>query len=243
MWERIHRNTQRIVQSARGMARTEAWTGLATRRTGSYLFILAGLVLLVYVSVQYGTMFHEQRKLARAWEQQEEQRAALTPGGSALAAHDNGLVRVAIPKIDFDAIVVDGTTGKKLLIGPGRLEDTPLPGEPGNSVITAHRDTFFRHIYQLRKGDEILVRRGGELFKFEVTGQKVVEPTDMSVLRQSKEPRLTLITCYPPYYIGPAPERLVVFSKLVDRIPDNARAAAGSAIPAAAPAPARAPAR
>jgi sortase A len=56
---------------------------------------------------------------------------------------------------------------------------------------------------------------------FATTGYKIVKPTDVSVLKQSEEPTLTLITCYPTYYIGPAPERLVVTSKLVSRGPDE----------------------
>jgi sortase A len=54
------------------------------------------------------------------------------------------------------------------------------------------------------------------VFRYEVTGKRVVAPDDLSVIRPSRDSRLTLITCYPTYYIGPAPERLVVFSKLQD---------------------------
>jgi len=197
--------------------------GLTVRRAWPYGLMVAGLVLLLYVGTQYGTMAWEQRRLARAW---DERYAARPVAEAAPAKADDGLVRVTIPKIDLDAIVVDGITPKKLLVGPGRMTETALPGEAGNSVITAHRDTFFRNIYQLQRGDEIVIRRGGEKFRFEVTGKKVVEPSDVSVLRATKEPRLTLITCYPTYYIGPAPERLVVFSRLVERAPDTAQAAA-----------------
>jgi sortase A len=91
-----------------------------------------------------------------------------------------------------------------------------MPGQTGNAVITGHRDTFFRHIYELVKGDKIQVRRAGSVFTYEVTGKKIVMPEDVSVIRQTPDPQLTLITCYPTYYIGPAPKRLVVFSKLVD---------------------------
>jgi sortase A len=121
--------------------------------------------------------------------------------------------------------VVEGTSRKALRVGPGRLKNTAMPGDADNSVITAHRDTFFRHIYRLSKGDEVLVRRNGELMKFEVTGKKIVDPNDVSVLKKTKRAQLTLITCYPTYYIGPAPERLIVFSKLVERGP-NVMAAA-----------------
>jgi sortase A len=120
-----------------------------------------------------------------------------------------------IPRINLEAMVVEGDSRKQLLMGPGHIVRTPLPGEPGNSVITGHRDTFFRHIFELSKGDEILVQRNGQTFHYGVTGKKIVKPEDVSVLRPTDDAELTLITCYPTYYIGPAPERLVVFSKLL----------------------------
>ena len=61
----------------------------------------------------------------------------------------------------------------------------------------------------------VLVQREGKTFRYQVVGKKIVEPDDMSVVRPVKDSQLTLITCYPTYYIGPAPKRLVVFSKLV----------------------------
>ncbi len=129
---------------------------------------------------------------------------------------DDGLTRVSIPKIHLDAIVVEGTGHRQLLLGPGHMPDTPMPGDIGNSVITGHRDTFFRHIYELQKGDTIEVQRRGHLYTYQVTGKKVVKPEDLSVLSQGSDHRLTLITCYPTYYIGPAPDRLVVFGELVN---------------------------
>ncbi len=65
------------------------------------------------------------------------------------------------------------------------------------------------------------MRRGGKIYRYEVTGKQVVQPTDVSVVRPTNDSRLTLITCYPTYFIGPAPERLVVFTKLSDSQPDT----------------------
>ena len=103
-----------------------------------------------------------------------------------------------------------------VLLGPGHLRNTALPGDPGNAVIAAHRDTFFRQIYKLNPGDDIYVERNGNKYHYVVTGKRVVQPTDLSVLDTTPESRLTLITCYPVYFIGPAPERLIVFAKLVN---------------------------
>jgi sortase A len=94
------------------------------------------------------------------------------------------------------------------------MTDTVAPGELGNSVITAHRDTFFRHIFELKKGDEIVVRRGGKSFQYVVEKKFIVKPSETWVVRSSGDARLTLVTCYPTYYVGPAPERLVVTAKL-----------------------------
>src|SRR6266404_2303763 len=188
---------------------------LATLSWKKYLptaLMLVGLFLLGYVGTQYYAMYSAQKRLAKVWQQQNS-----TPHTSETAAVvDDGLIRVEIPKINLDAMVVEGSSRKQLKIAPGHITTTPVPGENGNSVITAHRDTFFRHIYELTKGDEITVRRNGQVFKFQVIGKKVVDPDDVSVLSPTTDAHLTLITCYPTYYIGPAPERLVVSAKLVE---------------------------
>jgi sortase A len=190
------------------------------RHTVSPALVILGLVLLGYVGAQYGQMYMEQRHLSQEW--QRQQSASQSEHGKegsvspAAKIEDDGLTRLSVPKIDLDSVVVEGTSNRSLLVGPGHLRDTPAPGDAGNSVITGHRDTFFRHIHELDKGDTLLVQRDGKIFKYEVTGKKVVEADDVSVLRPAKDHRLTLITCYPTYYIGPAPKRLVVFSRLVE---------------------------
>lgn len=197
------------MQQLRSARITSRW---ASRRTFSIFLIVAGLALLSYVASQYWGMYRSQQTLQAQWEKQSA--TANVPGAPQLTA-DDLLTRVVIPKIGLDSIVVEGVSRKKLSEGPGHIKDTATPGEPGNAVISAHRDTFFRHIYELNKGDEILVRRNGKVFHYQVTGKKIVMPDDVAVLKQTPDPQLTLITCYPTYYIGPAPKRLVVFSKLV----------------------------
>lgn len=184
-----------------------------TRKPVSLVMILIGVALLGYVASEYWGMYRSQQRLEAEWERQ----AAVynTPAPAVIPA-DQMLTRVVIPKIGLDAIVVEGASRKELSEGPGHMKETAMPGETGNAVITAHRDTFFRHIYELVKGDRVQVRRAGHEFTYEVTGRKIVMPDDVSVIRQTPDAQLTLITCYPVYYIGPAPKRLVVFSRLVD---------------------------
>lgn len=195
------------------------------------LLMVGGALLLLYVAAEYTVMYTEQRRLAQAWEAENVPPA---PGAPPLRKTGDGLTRLSIPKIDLDVVVLDGAGNRELRLGPGRIRSTAVPGEVGNSVITAHRDTFFRHIADLRSGDDIMVRRAGSVFRYQVTGRRIVEATDVWVLRQTADSQLTLITCYPIYYIGPAPQRLVIFSKLVDEANETA-----AALPAAAAAGAR----
>jgi LPXTG-site transpeptidase (sortase) family protein len=183
------------------------------RKAVSLVLIIVGLALLGYVGSEYWGMHRSQQRLEAEWERQA---SSMNTPAAPVIPPDQMLTRVVIPKISLDAIVVEGASRKELSEGPGHMKQTAMPGQTGNAVITGHRDTFFRHIYELVKGDKIQVRRAGQVFTYEVTGKKIVMPEDVSVIRQTPDPQLTLITCYPTYYIGPAPKRLVVFSKLVD---------------------------
>lgn len=173
--------------------------------------IATGTALLIFVGSQYGQMFLGQKRLAERWDQ--EQARAQSPGQARDTA-DDGMIRLVIPKIDLTSFVVEGTNRHSLLLGPGHMTHTAEPGESGNAVISGHRDTFFRHIHELEKGDQIYIDRDGKRLVYEVTGKKIVDPDDISVTGPTKDSELTLITCYPTYYIGPAPKRLVVFAKL-----------------------------
>ena len=193
--------------------------------------MVTGIGLLGYVGSEYWAMHREQRALHRQWDHQQRPISFLALNASKDTSKDKGLSQVSIPKINLDLIVIEGTNYKALRLGPGHIRNTPAPGEPGNSVISAHRDTFFRHIYELTAGDEIQVRRQGHTFTFQVIGKKVVSPDDLSVMRNTSDSRLTLITCYPIYYVGPAHQRLVVSSKLVreDQADQQAATSASSA--------------
>ncbi len=222
--QKIHLQQTARSLRVRAVGQLQRYRARGLRGNAPQLLVAVGILLLLYVGVQYGSMYAEQRKLAQEWERQNQLSTtpvAATPV-SERSEHDS-LTRLSIPKINLDAIVVEGTSRHSLLLGPGHMETSALPGEVGNAVITGHRDTFFRHIYELNKGDEILVQRDGKMYRYEVTGKRVVQPSDISVTHTSSDARLTLITCYPTYYIGPAPERLVVFSKLV---PDGSGATA-----------------
>ncbi len=181
----------------------------AVRRRLALLLAGGGMVLLLYVSGQYWQMYAAQRKLAQQWQQQSARPANIS-------IKDNDLlVRLTIAKINLDAVVVEGTSHRALKLGPGHVEGSAVPGKLGNAVIVAHRDTFFRHLDELKEGDEIDLRRQGEVYRFEVVGRRIVAPTEVSALQPSRSTQLTLITCYPTHYVGPAPKRLVLVARLM----------------------------
>jgi LPXTG-site transpeptidase (sortase) family protein len=202
------------------------------RRHLPLVLTVVGMFLLGFVGSEYYGMYREQKRLTVEWEQQNAAGPRSAAGTTDKPVGD-GLTRLEIPKISLDAIVVEGASRKALKLGPGRITTSAVPGEKGNSVITAHRDTFFRHIYELNKGDEIRVRRNGEVYRYTVTGKKIVDPSDLSVLKPTQDAQLTLITCYPTYFIGPAPERLIIFSKLDAGAPQAVSQVPQTAAPAA----------
>ena len=120
------------------------------------------------------------------------------------------LGRVDIPRLGISVAVLQGTSSQMLRLGAGHIEGTALPGEAGNSGIAGHRDTFFRGLRDIRRNDEIQFQTATGLFRYEVEWAKVVAPDDLSVLAPSTESALTLVTCYPFYFVGPAPNRFVV---------------------------------
>ncbi len=120
------------------------------------------------------------------------------------------LGRLDIPRLGLSVAVLQGTSSRMLRLGAGHIEGTPLPGEAGNSAIAGHRDTFFRALRDIRKNDEIQLQTATGLSRYEVEWAKVVAPDDSSVLSTSSESVLTLVTCYPFYFLGPAPQRFVV---------------------------------
>jgi sortase A len=184
------------------------------------ILIAAGAVVLSYVGFQYGNMYVQQRRLAREWRVEQDQFGVKDQAGIKSIAAD-GLTRIFAPSIGLDAIVVEGADRRALALGPGHMMNTAWPGQTGNAVITGHRDTFFRHLYELNKGDVVTVQRNGKSFTYEVTDKRVVDANDMSVVQPTRDAELTLITCYPTYYVGPAPERLIVFSRLKDAAPQS----------------------
>ncbi len=136
--------------------------------------------------------------------------------GSTPAPAMDGLIgRMEIQRLHLSAMVVEGTDGATLRRGVGHIPGTALPGETGNVGLSAHRDTFFRPLKDLKVKDEIRFSTLKGDFRYEVESLRVVEPRDVSVLAPSHDNVLTLVTCYPFFYIGAAPKRFIVRARQV----------------------------
>lgn len=144
--------------------------------------------------------------------------------------------RVEIPRLGIAAMVREGVDAKTLSIAVGHVPSTALAGETGNFAIAAHRDTLFRGLKDVRKGDLVTFRSPAGTYTYQVVATKIVWPSDVSVLRPdgggvipftevstNTQPNklLTMITCYPFYYVGSAPKRFIVEARLVSNDPDN----------------------
>jgi LPXTG-site transpeptidase (sortase) family protein len=115
-----------------------------------------------------------------------------------------------IPRLKYTQAVTEGDDDETLKVTVGHLPDTPLPWQPGNSVIAGHRDTHFRALRAIRHDDEIRLRTAHGLLTYRVTDRMIVKPSDVWVLSPSKRRQLTLVTCYPFMYVGNAPQRFIV---------------------------------
>jgi sortase A len=123
--------------------------------------------------------------------------------------------RIEIPRLLFSVVVVEGIDHTSLRRAAGHIPGTALPGQPGNVGLAGHRDTFFRPLKDLRIKDEIRFSTLHGNFKYEVVSLKIVEPDSVGVLAQSNENVLTMVTCYPFYFVGPAPQRWIVRARQV----------------------------
>ena len=115
-----------------------------------------------------------------------------------------------IPRIGLDVPVLKGTSDATLDRGAGHVEDTAMPGTPGNSGIAGHRDGFFRGLKDVSVGDAIELETLRETQTYRIERTWIVNPDDVSVLDPTSAQSITLVTCYPFYFVGSAPQRYIV---------------------------------
>ena len=124
------------------------------------------------------------------------------------------LAIIRVNRIGVEAPVLEGTDDLTLNRGVGHIAGTALFGENGNVGIAGHRDGFFRGLKDIKVGDHIEVKEPDRVETYVVDSLEIVSPKNISVLRLTNKPALTLVTCYPFYYIGGAPQRFIVHARL-----------------------------
>jgi LPXTG-site transpeptidase (sortase) family protein len=209
------------------------------RRAASSVLVVLGAALIGAAAVHYGRGSRAQEAGRAALERSAGGYTKVStnpPGPARASARDDlprsgasrpaadyptgqPIARIRIPSARMDWVVFGGADDATLEKGPGHVPGTAMPGQDGsyeNCVITAHRDSHFRNLGWLRKGHMIeLETPGSGVRRYRVVSREIVTPKTVRVLGPTPKPRLTLITCYPFTYIGPAPKRLVVVAEPV----------------------------
>lgn len=179
--------------------------------------------LSAYLEAKSGTAI----QAARAWLKIPSSPKPGAPRPDTIAPPDrppsvanNGLVgRLAIPRLHLSAMVREGVEEDTLSLALGHIPSTALPGEKGNIGVAGHRDTLFRRLRDIHVNDLIRFETVGGSHTYQVENTRVVRPQDVSVLKAGSYPELTLVTCYPFYYVGSAPDRFIVKAREVTESP------------------------
>jgi len=124
--------------------------------------------------------------------------------------------RLEIPRLNVRAVVREGAGEDTLDVALGHIPGTALPGQSGNAGIAGHRDTLFRGLRKIAKDDLIEFQTPGGSYNYKVESTDIVKPNDVGVLAAGRRPEMTLVTCYPFYYVGSAPDRFIVKARLLD---------------------------
>lgn len=202
-------------KDAREQERWRLWVSRA-------LFLLAALCLGTYAAVTLEARWTDHVELrhleaARGRAQAAAGSRAGGDGGFTFPAPEHGelLGHLEIPRLELSAVVLEGTEAQLLRKSAGRVPGTALPGEAGNLAIAGHRDRHFRPLSGVKIGDEISLATAYGDFRYRVESTRVVTPTDLEVLDDQGGETLTLLTCYPFSYLGPAPKRFVVLARRI----------------------------
>jgi sortase A len=183
-------------------------------RLVSSVTLLAGAAALVYAGYVVVSAKYFQTTEAAKFAKTARVEAVSTPIALPLAprviAHGSVIGTIDIPRVGISAVVLQGDSSDVLRHAVGHIPETPLPGERGNVALAAHRDTIFRPLRKVGVGDVIELRTETGVVRYRVNTTEIVAPTDVAVLRSRGKDELTLVTCYPFYYVGHAPNRFVV---------------------------------
>jgi sortase A len=142
-------------------------------------------------------------------------RAARTRPPRLSIPHDGLVGRLVIPRLKLGEIVREGAGERTLSLALGHIPGTALPGERGNVGVAGHRDTLFRSLRSIGKDDRIQFQTLRGSYDYRVESIQIVKPDDVAVLAPGPYPELTLVTCYPFYFVGAAPDRFIVKARQI----------------------------
>jgi sortase A len=145
------------------------------------------------------------------------------------------VARFEIPRLNIDSVMIEGVSDSDLHRAIGHIPGTALPGSQGNVGIAGHRDTFFRPLRNIHEGDVISLTTLEATYRYQVESTEVVTPDRSDVLNPTSEPHLTLVTCFPFYYVGSAPKRFIVHAREIDSGRPASPAFSGKTSPAEGP--------
>ena len=168
-----------------------------------------------------------QRAESKAFERAREGRTSPVSRSDGVLPQPAEIFRakLVITRLHIATMVEEGVGESTLCHAAGHIPGTAMPGQVGNVGIAAHRDTLFRKVKEIRAHDRIVLSTLAKDYDYEVTATAVVRPNDVSVLAPSGGERtLTLVTCYPFYFIGPAPKRFIVRARQLDQMSTSVRA-------------------
>jgi sortase A len=215
------------------------------------LLILGLLLLSFYAAARIPSLLSSRAELSRFWEAQETASRAETASASLqdgaspdfhlwsaqrIAGYKKSLnsavplplAVLSIPAIHLKVPVLEGTDEFTLNRAVGHIDGTPEPGQNGNVGIAGHRDGFFRGLKDIHDGDAIELITRKETARYLVDEILIVSPGDVFVLRPRPKTSLTLVTCFPFYYVGHAPKRYIVHASIANPV-DSRKA--GSNVP------------
>lgn len=203
----------RVLIAAGGRGEEGAQTAL---RIVFYIFLTLGITALGYAGYAVLDLYWFQH--AEIAKLEAVPAIALPPPAAPAPAAVGELIgEIEVPRLNLKAAVVEGDSENLLRRSVGHLPETAMPGQAGNVALAGHRDGLFRPLRNIEPGDLITLRTGDHRFEYLVEWTAVVPPTATQVVGPTSEPALTLVTCYPFYYVGAAPERFVVRARSVSR--------------------------
>jgi len=182
--------------------------------------MLAGALMLGDGLYIHATAQLAQVLLERAWQRTRETGEPSRPWPW---ADTHAVARLRAPAQDADVLVLAGASGRTLAFGPGHLDGSARPGDAGNAVITAHRDTHFSFLRAVATGDELVVERtDGATRRFRIRDAYVADHRALHLPRDTDVPTLTLVTCWPFEAVVPGgPLRYVVVAEAVNEKPSS----------------------